>query len=135
MSYLHPARTLARHTAAVMRHVHLPYTGLDAFNGTIKSLVMARNDLALIQQETGRVAVYGNVVEAVDGALSMLLPFDGSGEELPAEAQASLDDAEFALAELEASLHIRARRCESAGQQPNARSDSFASEFQAPALP
>lgn len=119
MAYLHPARTLARHTAAVMRHVRLPHDGLSNFTGTIASLVMARNDLAMIQQQKGREAVYANVVESVDGALSMLLPYDGSGEDLPADAQAFLDAAEYALSELEASLHIRAHRSDAVGDQPN----------------
>ena len=119
MSYPYPARTLARHTAAVMRHVSLPHEGLNGLSGTIASLVMARNDLALIQQEKAGVAVFSNVVEAVDGALTMLLPFDGSGEDLPAEAQGTLDYAEYALSELEASLNIRAHRTEGPWEKPS----------------
>jgi len=116
---MYPARSLARHTAAVMDWLRLPHEGLAAFDDTIPSLSAARADLAIIQEMNGSIEIIERVVTTVDHALTFCMAYDGHGEPMAPDAQAAYDDAEAALRALEQKLHIRARRIDEVSNKPN----------------
>ena len=102
-----------------MGWLHLPNEGLAAFDDTIHNLSAARADLALIQEMNGSIDVIERIVTSVDHALTFCMAYDGHGEPMAADAQAAYDEAEAALVALERRLHIRARRRDEFGNQPN----------------
>lgn len=119
MTLMYPARSLARHTAAVMEFLRQPFEGLRDFDDTISGLTAARGDLAMIQEMNGSIEAIETVVEKVDHALTMIMAYDGSGEEMPADAQGAYDDAEYALTMLEKRVGIKVSRKTEIGDKPN----------------
>ncbi|BDZ52627.1 hypothetical protein GCM10025867_48680 (plasmid) [Frondihabitans sucicola] len=119
MTLMYPARSLARHTAAVMEFLRQPFEGLRDFDDTISGLQAARGDLAMIQEMNGSIEAIESVVEKVDHALTLIMAYDGSAEQMPADAQGAYDDAEYALATLEKRVGIKVSRKVEIGNKPN----------------
>ena len=119
MTLMYPARSLARHTAAVMEFLRQPFEGLRDFDDTISGLTAARGNLAMIQEMNGSIEAFENVVEKVDHALTMIMAYDGSGEQMTADAQGAYDDAEYALSALEQRVGIKVTHVSDISNKPN----------------
>lgn len=105
----YPARSLARHTSALMKYLRQPYAGLASFDDTADGLIAARADLRRIGEINASMPLFEDLVAKVDNALTLVMPFDGHDEVVPHDAWAAYEAGEAAVVALERRAGVKHR--------------------------
>lgn len=111
-----------------MEFLRQPCSGLFQFDGTASSLASARTDLRRIAEINSGLPIFETIAATVDEALTLVMPFDGTGEHLPHDAWVAYSTAEDALLALERRAGVKHTWHREHSSSPNPTEQAAAAE-------